>query len=413
MKITMENQLYIPNNVLSRVTKENAELINYHVALLNRSIPEIYSRKEIKTSKSEHMMYMLMILEKMIFGNPDGIGELTKIQILKKDLQAKIEEDLEGETPGGTPGVYRSDLLYPTTPPTTNDQDVTALLQATLYSSPDPIDFKPIKDLQLPASCIVYKMYTNSDFYYYQPNKGFVGTTVAERAVTEELIQRTQYINKVVVKEDPGRIEGITVEVLGTSPVEVIGGSSPGEASSQPIVFILNDELFSLHRKNPDMEVLTSRYNIFKILPKEMEFSTGKLRNNPEPPVLGDIFAQKKLEELFFKVLIEKENKHVKISITNALTEIFLQKLNRITELKREAASKVWNRQFFYEKRHIYMLYLERILGVLENSRGVNDENTIKYIVNMIINDDTSRYSSILAELKKWNFLHVNVRFRN
>lgn len=244
----------------------------------------------------------------------------------------------------------------------------------------------------MPANCVVYKMYTNSDFYYYQPNKGFIGTPVAEKAVTEELIQRTQYINKVVVKDDPGRTEGITVETIGDSKASTSEGQ---------IVFILNDDLFSIHRKNPNGEGTTSRYHIFKVLPKEMEFSTGKLRSNSELPILGDLFAKKKLEELFFKVLIGKENKHIKISIVNTLTEIFLQKLNRSVDLKREGASKVWNKQFFYEKRHIYMLYLERVLGVLENSREVNDENTIKYIVNMITNDDTSKYSSVMAELKK------------
>lgn len=397
-QITMENQLYIPIDVLSRVTKENAETINYHLPTLNRSIPEIYSRTELKTSKAEYLLYMLTIIERLIFGNPDAIGELTKIQILKKDLLTKVEEDLESGSSGTGEG-YKSDLLYPLTPATENDQDVSSLLQATLYSSPDPIAFKPISELQLPSSCIIYKMYTDSDFYYYQPNKGFVGTAVAEKAVTEELIQRTQYINKVVVKADPDREEGISVETIG-------------EDEPTKIVFILNDDLFSIHRKNPNNEILTSRYHIFKILPKEMDLTSGKFRTASEPPVLGDLFAVKKLEELFFNVLIKKENKHIKISVANTLTEIFLQKMNRSVDLKRDSPTKVWNKQFFYEKRHIYMLYMERILGVLENYRGVSDENTIKHIVNMIATDDTSKYSSVLAELKKWNFLTLNVRFR-
>ncbi len=398
----MESQLYIPNQVLSSVSKENAETIKENVILLNKLVAEFHRAKQVDVRKAEHIVYMLLILEKLIYANRDALAELTKIQIIRKDILERLKEEPE------VVANVRSNILYPLTQPEVSDVDLGPILEATLCNTTDPLVFREIRDMIIPDDCVIYKMYTNSDFYYYEPNKGFVGTPVAEKAVTEDLIRRTQYIRKIVTGDSGGIpedefAEGITMEVIGSPWGKSRGedrGSSPHEV---PVFFILNDKHFAkLHAPlQKDNELYTSRYNLFSILPKDFQFGDLKPIPSRSHGVLSDLFAKQKLEELFTRILLRREKVSRKIAIVNTLTEIFFQKLNRREDLVVESHDKVWNKVFFYEKQHVYMLYLERILGVLENAKGVSGENIIKSLVNMICSDDTSSLASIMAELKK------------
>lgn len=386
----MENQLYIPNQVLSSVSKENAEAIRENVTMINKLVTEFSLESETNVRKAEHILYMLLILEKIIYPNNAAVAELAKIHIIRKEIMDRLKEN---------PDVtrrYRSNLLYPLTSPEIIDKDITNILYATLCSSPDPLVFKGVKDMIIPENCVIYKMYTNSDFYYYSPNKGFVGQPVPEKAVTEDLIKQTQYIKKIESKKNDYE-EDITVEIIGSPFEEKKGGKSVS------VFFILNDEKFAEIKTHPtkDNELYTSRYNIFSILPKDFEFVDLKAKVTTQTGVLSDLFAKQKLEDLFISILIKRSKTPKHVAILNTLTEIFLQKLNRLDELLVEEPDRIWNKAFFYEKQHVYMLYFERILGIIDNAGGVTNESVIKVLVNIVSSDDTSNFASVMSELKK------------
>lgn len=386
----MENQIYIPDQVLSNISAENAAVIRDHVAVLNSIIPEIYAQKVIPPSKVESMVYMFLILEKLLFPIPDAIGELAKIQILKKDLLEKEKTNLKKSG-------YRSMLLYPWTLPTKNT-GIGNIAEATLFATKDPLVFKPVSELPPEAKsgeALVYTMFTNSDFYFYAANKGFVGESVAPKAVTEELVERCNYISKVTFEEL--QVEETSEESLTLDFPE----SSTGVNSGAPIYFILNDKFFAKLTSNVD-ELEESRISLFKILPKELEFPpVNAAPKFKDESLFGDVFAKQRLKELFERVAFHKNTEgDIKIRIINTLTEIFFHKLGKTEELEPLRLRKLRNKAFFFKKQHVYMIFYERLLSVISNIKGSTSKSTIQVFVDMIANDDPGKYGSIIAELK-------------
>lgn len=397
----MENQIYIPDQVLSNISAENAAVIRNHVAILNKNIPEIYSQKVILPPKVENMIYMFLILEKLLFSIPDAIGELAKIQILRKDLLEKEKDNLKASG-------YRSMLLYPWTLPVKNT-NIGNIAEATLFATKDPLEFKPISELPPEAKSgevLVYTMFTNSDFYFYAANKGFVGESIAPKAVTEELVERCNYISKVAFEEL--NVAKIGEESLILDFPEVVTSEKTfsrvnptGVNSGAPIYFILNDKFFAKITSNVD-ELEESRISLFKILPKEMEFPSAKAAPKFKDDFLfGDVFAKQRLKELFERVAFHKNTEaDVKIRIINTLTEIFFHKLEKTKDLEPLRLKKLRNKSFFFKKQHVYMIFYERLLSVISNIKGSTNKSTIQVFVDMVANDDTGKYGFIIAELK-------------